>query len=123
MGRKFKIYIDDILHDDISNGEIKKIDVPPNSKELTIKVMNYTSKPITLGSLDSESYSIRQNLISTITTYIMVVFAAIFFMTKVILEQEQPIFLYIATPFFLISIYYSTIGRKNVLQLEKTKLD
>ena len=122
MGRKFKIYIDDNLQDEIHNGEIKEIEIPPNSKELTIKVMNYISKPIILEFLDSESYEIKQNLVSNIATYIIIVFAFIFFMTKFLLEHEQSIFLYIAVPFCLISIYFSTIGRRNVLQLEKTKL-
>ncbi len=120
MGRKFKIYIDDHLVDSISNGEVKRINIPLNSKELTVKVMNYKSKPITLDSLEFETYVIRQNLIASITTYVVGLFVALFFLSKFVLEQEQLIFLYIAAPFLLISIYYSTIGRRNIIQLKKT---
>jgi len=119
MGRKFKIYINDNLFDSISDGEIKKIDIPSNSKELTVKVMNYKSKPIVLNSLESETYVIRQNLIATLATYIGGLCVVIFFLSKFVLEQEQRIFFYISTPFLLVSIYYSTIGRRSVIQLKK----
>ncbi len=121
MGRKFKIYIDQKECDSINDGEIKQIEIPQDAKELTVKIMNYKSKPISLNVNDSESYVIKQNLVSTITTYLMILFAAIFFVSKFVIEKEQVLFLYICTPFVLISIYYSTFGNRSVIQLEKVK--
>jgi hypothetical protein len=120
MARKFKIYIDNKPYDSIINGELKRFDIPPNSKELTVRVMNYSSNPISLDPLDSEQYVIKQNLFSTIVTSIVIVFAAIFFTLKFIFEQEHRIILYIAAPFVLISLYYSTIGKKSVIQIKKS---
>lgn len=81
--------------------------------------MNYSSKPLSLDSINAESFEIRQNVLSTIVTSIVVSLAAIFFIFKFIMEQEHPIILYIIAPFLLISIYYSTIGRKSVTQVVK----
>jgi len=119
MGRKFNIYIDGELYDKISNGETMNIELPENSKALTVKVMSYESKPINLNLKENESYSLKQNLISDITTYLMVLFGALFFFFDLVLEKHQPIFLYCSALFVIFSMYYSTLGRRNVLILEK----
>lgn len=119
MGRKFKIYIDNTLFDTISDGEKKDIELPDDSIALTIKVMNYSSKPLPLNSTLNESYLIRQSMTSTIVTSFMILFSALYLGSKFIFKNTEPILLYLAAPFFLVSIYYSTIGRSKVIQLEK----
>lgn len=116
MARKFKIYIDNNRFGDISDGEQKIIEIPAESNQLTVKVMNYVSKPITMK--DSETYEISQSIISVVTTFLMIISVGIYMFTKYLAKNEQPMFLYIAAPFVLISLYYSTFGRKNVIQVK-----
>jgi len=119
MARKFKILIDGIEINTISDGGELTIDLEDDAKELTVKVMNYSCKPLLLDKVDNENYVIRQNLFSTIVTFGMIIFAALFFISKMAANYEQPIFLYIAIPFFLLSGYYSSFGRNQVLELKK----
>ncbi len=119
MARKFKIYIDEEVHSSIADGEQLEINIPPNSEELTVKIMNYWSKPISLNFNDSKKYVIKQNRVSTAATYLLVFFAVLHFITEFTKPIEPPIFLLCAIPFLLLQIYYSTFGRHNVILVEE----
>ena len=121
MARNFKILVDGVLVDKIGDGETKTIILPPNSSKLTVKIMNYETRPKKVCNDNSYKFTIKQNIISTITTIGMMFFALIYFITKYIMEQEQKIFLFIAVPFFFGQIYYSTFGRKDVVQMVDSK--
>ena len=115
MVRKFKILIDGKEHGVISNGEEIEVEIPPDADELHIKIMNYVSKPIKLNQNESGKYVVTQSVLSTLTTYGMILFGGLFFIFKFVLDNHQPIFLYTAMPFFILSIFYSTAGRNNVI--------
>lgn len=122
MGRRFKIFIDSVEVETISDGELKEIKIPTDKKELILKIMNYKSAPIMLDTVNDDTFEIKQNLVSNIATYGMMIFTAAFFITKYVAKEEKIFLLYIAVPFLLVNVFYATFGRKNVIQLIPTEI-
>ncbi len=118
-GRNFKILIDGKIVGNIGNNEVKQFETPSIAFKLKTKVMFNESKVIELKEGQTGDYTIKQNIISTIATLGMTLcFIPHFLFFK---ETNNDFFLYIGIPFLLVNLYFSTFGRKNVLQIKKTE--
>lgn len=116
--RKFKIIIDGQEIAEIGNAEIKIIEIPYDTQQLKLKVMNYESKTIDLNSAINNSFVVKQNVLSSMSSLLVAIFAVVFLIFKFILEQDKLVVLFFAFPFVIASIYFSTFGRKKVIQIE-----
>lgn len=118
-GRKFKIIVDGQEVNEIANAETKTIELPLEAKELKIKVMNYESNVYDVSSENETFLEIKQNVISTASSLIFALLICIFFVFKFMLDQDKPVVLFFALPCVATSIYFSTFGRKKVIQIKK----
>jgi hypothetical protein len=117
MGRNFKIYIDNTLFDKIEDGETKNIEVPENSKHLVVKIMNYKSKPLQICNENSGEYVIKQDLLSVLSTYGIILLGAVYMICKYAFDLELKAFYYLVIPLLIVDLYYMTIGRDKVIKL------
>lgn len=119
-GRKFKVIIDGEEVDELSTNQTKTIEISDAAQELKINVMNYESKRINLSAVhDNDLLEIKQNVLSTISSILVAIGAGAFLISKFIFENENPVILYVVFPFVVLSIYFSTLGRKQVIQIKK----
>ncbi|MEN9997495.1 MAG: hypothetical protein RI922_485 [Bacteroidota bacterium] len=119
-GRKFKVIIDGEEVDELSTNQTKTIEISDAAQELKINVMNYESKRINLSAVhDNDLLEIKQNVLSTISSILVAIGAGAFLISKFIFENENPVILYVVFPFVVLSIYFSNLGRKQVIQIKK----
>lgn len=119
-GRKIKVIIDGEEVDELSTNQTKTIEISDAAQELKINVMNYESKRINLSAVhDNDLLEIKQNVLSTISSILVAIGAGAFLISKFIFENENPVILYVVFPFVVLSIYFSTLGRKQVIQIKK----
>ncbi|WP_298543062.1 hypothetical protein [uncultured Aquimarina sp.] len=117
--KKLDLIIDKKLVYKIDNGKTKELKAPQKSKEMIAKIKKYE---VTIQLIESdilEKFEIKFNIYFLIATYGMGLFVLINIITKFILKIDEPLFIYLLIPFLLVSLYYSTFGKKKVLLLIK----
>lgn len=119
LGRTFKIKIDGEIVTTIANKETKTISLPENSSEMTVKIMQYESRPMKIDNIHSNNYSIKMKKLTNLFSYGLMLTAPPYLITSFVDEGKNQLFIFLLLPFLLGNIYYMTIGRRDVIQILK----
>jgi hypothetical protein len=120
MLRDFEIFIDGEKKDVISNDETKVLELPDNSKILTVRISSHQSKPEMIFDVVEGEYIISINKNSIFITFVTGFIVMLYFVIRKELEIEIPKIYYLfALPLLLLNIYYFTFGKSKNLKIIK----
>lgn len=119
--RKFNVFIDGEKRDIIESGEVKEFEVEPGKHQVQFKV-DWCSSPVVdkeIPADKSKTIEISGYKLSKWVTMIMYILFTSFFIIKIFFDKEIKELIYIMIPFFLIFLFYLTLGRKKYIEVKE----
>ena len=122
--RKFKLYIDGEKVDHIGNGEIKEFELKPG-KHTVIAKMDWMSSPefeVDLSGDKSKTIELSGYKLGRYLAPFLFGLLGLVLVLDYIFHVEVKFLFYLFIPPFLVSLYYSTIGRKKFIEIKEWEI-
>ena len=122
--RKYKLYIDGEKVEPIGNGEIKTFELDPG-KHTVIAKMDWMSSPEFEADLSGDQSKTIELSCYKLGRYLipyLIGILGLVFILEYIFHVEVKFLFYLFIPPFLVSLYYSTIGRKKFIEIKEWEI-
>jgi len=122
--RKFKLYIDGEKVDHIGNGEIKEFELKPG-KHTVIAKMDWMSSPefeLDLSGDKSKTIELSGYKLGRYLVPFLFGLLGLVLVLDYVFHVEVKFLFYFFIPPLLVSLYYSTIGRKKFIEIKEWEI-
>jgi hypothetical protein len=123
--RKFKLYIDGEKVDNIGNGEIKEFELKPG-KHTVIAKIDWMSSPefkVDLSDDKSKTIELSGYKLGRFMAPVFLGIIGLAFIFDYVFQIDTKFLFYLFIPPILVSLYYSTIGRKKFIEIKEWEIE
>jgi hypothetical protein len=123
--KDYKIFIDRQQVGTIYNGEIKELNITNGQHKISLKVGWRSSPEITIETTENKITILKVGIFKPKNRMLRIILGItptiflLYYILKLVFHYEFKYMLFLIIPSILLSIIYSTLGRKKYLTLEE----